>query len=356
MYPALAVVGELVASSEAVSVLWVGGEGGMEASLVGRAGIDYVGIPAAGLHGVGLRSLPANAFSMLRGTRAARGILRQFQPDVLFYTGGYVGVPMAYAGRKHRQAMYVPDIEPALALRWISRWVGVIAVTNAESRRFYKDDQPVVVTGYPTRASLKPVDKLTARQRLGLSTSLPTILVFGGSRGARSINRALQAALPTLLEKMQVLHISGELDWPQVKDQAEAIPSNLKDRYQAFDYVHEEMNDLLAAADLVVSRAGAAILGEYPLFGLPAILIPYPHAWRYQRVNAGFLEEKGAALVIQDDELEQKLAHTIEDLIVHDQKRAAMAEAMRGLHTAGAAAKIARILLDLSHAGEVTGG
>lgn len=356
MYPALAVVGELVASSEDVSVLWIGGEGGMEASLVARAGLAFKAIPAAGLHGVGLRAFPGNALRMLRGVRASGAILKDFQPDVLFYTGGYVGVPMAYAARKRQQAMFVPDIEPALALRWISRWVRAVAVITEDSRAYYKADENVIVTGYPTRAMLKPVDKSAARAVLGLSPDLPTVLIFGGSRGARSINQALEGCLSHLLETMQVIHISGELDWPQVKRRFEALGSSQKERYRAFAYAHEEMNGIFSSADLVVSRAGAAVLGEYPLFGLPAILVPYPHAWRYQQVNARYLEQRGAALIIRDQELEEKLADTVLDLISNVGKRQAMAAAMRAQHMPGAAKRIAALLRNLSNPGEAKRG
>ena len=111
VYPALAVVGALVASSEDVDVLWIGGEGGIEASLVERANIAFESIPAAGLHGVGLRAFPGNLMRMVRGVRASHEVLGRFQPDVVFFTGGYVGVPVAFNAREHRGAMFVPDIE-----------------------------------------------------------------------------------------------------------------------------------------------------------------------------------------------------------------------------------------------------
>jgi UDP-N-acetylglucosamine--N-acetylmuramyl-(pentapeptide) pyrophosphoryl-undecaprenol N-acetylglucosamine transferase len=164
----LAVVGALVASSEDVDVLWIGGEGGMEASLVERAGIAFNTIPAAGLHGVGLRAFPGNLMRMLSGVRASHEILRQFQPDVLFFTGGYVGVPVAFAGRGRPGAMFVPDIEPALALRWISRWVQAIMVTSEDSKAYYSASDDVSVIGYPTRQALIPRDKLASREQLGL--------------------------------------------------------------------------------------------------------------------------------------------------------------------------------------------
>jgi UDP-N-acetylglucosamine--N-acetylmuramyl-(pentapeptide) pyrophosphoryl-undecaprenol N-acetylglucosamine transferase len=356
VYPALAVVGALVASSEDVDVLWIGGEGGMEASLVERAGIAFNTIPAAGLHGVGLRAFPGNLMRMLSGVRASHEILRQFQPDVLFFTGGYVGVPVAFAGRGRPGAMFVPDIEPALALRWISRWVQAIMVTSEDSKAYYSASDDVSVIGYPTRQALIPRDKLASREQLGLAPEVPTILIFGGSRGARSINQALWKHLPGLLAEMQVIHITGTLDWPRVEQEMETLQPALKDRYRAFAYVHDEMADIFSAADLVVSRAGAAVLGEYPLFGLPAILIPYPHAWRYQWVNARYLEKCGAAMILKDEDLRRKLATTVGDLIADPKKRESMAAAMRALQTPNAAHDIARILIQMGDPGETARG
>ncbi len=157
----------------------------------------------------------------------------------------------------------------------------------------------LTVTGYPTRPDLRSWDRQAARKALQLETDLPVLLVFGGSSGARSINRALLASLPGLLEEMQVVHLTGRLDWPEVQAAWEAMKETLPDsrvrRYHLYPYLYEEMGAALASADLVLSRAGASILGEFPMFGLPAILVPYPYAWRYQQLNARYLEQHGAS-------------------------------------------------------------
>jgi undecaprenyldiphospho-muramoylpentapeptide beta-N-acetylglucosaminyltransferase len=356
VYPALAVVGALVASSESAEVLWIGGEGGMESTLVQRAGIAFEAIPAAGLHGVGPLRFPGNLLRMLQGIGASRKILMRFKPDALFFTGGYVGVPVAYAGRHHPQAMFVPDIEPALALRWISRWVDKIAVTTEDSRTSYAEDRDVIVTGYPTRPAFKPVPKEEARRVLEMDPMIPTVLVFGGSRGARSINEALWSCLPELLKDMQVIHITGQLDWPHVEEQVSDLHPDQKACYRVYAYVHEEMTTIFSAADLVVSRAGAAVLGEYPLFGLPAILVPYPHAWRYQWVNARYLESYGAAEIVKDEELSVRLLQQIRSLMANPGKRERMGAAMRALHKPQAAEQIADLLMHLSVSGEALRG
>lgn len=350
MYPALAVHKKLLEQDPGAEVLWVGGLNGMEANLVERAGIAYDSIPAAGLHGVELKRLPANLLSIFKGFFAARRILQQFNPDALFFTGGYLAVPMALAGARIPSLLYVPDIEPGLALKTLAYFASKVAVTTEASRIYFKQQGKISATGYPIRADLALWKRDQARRKLKLSDNLPVLLVFGGSKGARSINTALLEHLPALLEKMQIVHISGELDWPTIQERANELPGNLPERYHPYPYLHEEMGAALAAADLVISRGGASVLGEYPLFGLPAILVPYPHAWRYQKVNAEYLAGRGAALVVEDAKLKSGLFLVVEKLFETPEKLEAMSKAMRGLSQTQSAEKIARLLLGLAGA------
>lgn len=347
MYPALAVLQRL--ESELEAVLWVGGQGGMEEALVRRAGVPFQAIPAAGVHGVGWRALPGNLWRLTQGFFAARQVLAAFRPDVLFFTGGYVAVPVGLAGWRVPTLLYVPDIEPGLALKALSRLADRIAVTAEDSRAFFSHPERVVVTGYPVRREILAWDREQARATLGLPSSARVLLVFGGSKGARSINRALLAALPLLLDAgLHVVHITGQLDWPEVEQARAALPPAAAERYHAYPYLHEEMGAALAAADLVVSRAGASTLGEFPAVGLPAVLVPYPYAWRYQQVNAEYLARRGGALVVPDAELTQRLAPTVLELFAHPERLAAMREAMRRLAQPQAAEAIAAQLLVLA--------
>jgi UDP-N-acetylglucosamine--N-acetylmuramyl-(pentapeptide) pyrophosphoryl-undecaprenol N-acetylglucosamine transferase len=166
------------------------------------------------------------------------------------------------------------------------------------------------------------------------------LLVTGGSRGARSLNRAVLAALSDWLKDYQVIHLSGELDWAEVELAKAALPAAQQARYHAFPFLHE-MGLALAAADLVVSRAGASALGEYPLFGLPAILVPYPFAWRYQKVNADYLVGRGAAVRLNDEDLARELARQVRALLSDPARLSAMRAASRAAAMPGAAGRIA---------------
>ena len=355
MYPALAVLQALENEVEpgtipSVSVLWVGSESGMDRELVQRAGVPFEAIPAAGVHGVGLRALPGNLLQLARGYQEAWRILKRFKPDVLFFTGGYVAVPMALAGRQIPAVLFVPDIEPGLALKILALFADRIAVTTEKSKEFFSRKSRLTVTGYPARAELADWSKSKALELFGLSADLPVLLVFGGSTGARSINRAVLAGLKELLKEMQIIHLSGKRDWAEVEATRIALEKDLQadpglaERYRAFPYLHDEMGAALAAADVVLSRSGASSLGEFPLIGLPAILVPYPHAWRYQKVNAEYLAQRGAALILEDQDLLNQLVPNVKDLIRDPAKRERMRNSMRSLARPEAARSIAALL------------
>jgi UDP-N-acetylglucosamine--N-acetylmuramyl-(pentapeptide) pyrophosphoryl-undecaprenol N-acetylglucosamine transferase len=344
VYPALAVHSALMAKVPTLDTLWVGGEGGMEEPLVKRQGIQFKAIPAAGVHGVGIAALPRNVVTIMRGTFAARRILSDFKPDVMFFTGGYVAVPVALAGRSIPSLLYVPDMEPGMALKYLAGMSDVITVTTSESQKFFK--KKVYETGYPVRKDLALWDRQTASQHFGISAGSPVLLVFGGSRGAHSLNVAVLNNLRALLAKFEMIHISGEQDWELVQQARTQLPAESTARYHAVPYLHA-MGAALAAADLVVSRAGASTLGEYPLFGLPAVLVPYPHAWRYQKVNADYLSRRGAAIVLTNERLNEELLPTISVLMDNPNKLKAMRAAMFQLSHPHAAEKIASALMEL---------
>ena len=340
MYPALTVTERL---SEDTQVLWVGSEGGMEAELVGRANLPYRGIRAAGVHGVSIRQLPGNLVKLWQGYRQAKQILKDYNPDVILFTGGYVAIPMALAGLKVRTLLFVPDIEPGLALKTLARFSDKIAVSVDDSRRFFSKKEKIEVTGYPLRQDLMKWTKADALAYFGFTSKKPVILFTGGSSGARSINKAVVAILSELLKRYQVIHLTGHLDWETVR----AATSNFPQTYQAFPYLHE-MGAAYAAADLVVSRAGASVLGEYPFFGLPAILVPYPYAWRYQKVNADYLVEREAAVLLEDQYLQSQLLTQIDTLLDDRAKLQHMQRAMKALAQPQAAERIASLLYEMA--------
>lgn len=368
VYPALAAIDALQAADPAAEVLWVGSTTGVEKDLVTRAGLPYRGVAGGPIVGVGLRALP-NAARLLAGTVQALRIVREFRPDAALITGGWATIPAALAVRLAGVplSIYLPDVEPASAVRALSRLAARVMVTAEDSPGFFRAGQ-AVHTGYPVRAELlqaagfdalgnplgdAPAGRQAARERFGLSDDLPTLLVFGGSRGARSINRALAPQLADLLPACQVIHITGTLDWPEIEaglpQLRDLLPGPVATRYHPYAYLHgEDMALALSAADLVVSRAGASTLGEFPLFGLPAILVPYPFAWRYQKTNADYLASRGAAMRLDDDMLSSQLTPIVLPLLADAARLQAMADSALALRHPEAGARVAALLTDLA--------
>jgi UDP-N-acetylglucosamine--N-acetylmuramyl-(pentapeptide) pyrophosphoryl-undecaprenol N-acetylglucosamine transferase len=355
VYPALAVADWLAIDNPWPSTIcWVGSTGGVEESLVARADVPFDGISAAGVRGRNPLAILSGLWALNRGFWQARQLVGAFRPDVLFVTGGYVSVPVTLAARLAGVPIliYLPDMQPGLAIKFLARLADRVAVTAPSVKGYFRPDQ-AVVTGYPVRRELFKRDPVEARVRLGLdreSGSPPVLLIFGGSQGAHSINQAVCRDIEALLEEAQVIHISGQRDAEWTQGRRASLPERLRTRYHLHPYLHEEMVDALLAADLVVSRAGASTLGEFPAVGLPAVLVPYPHAGAHQWDNARYLEEAGAAIAVADADLGTDLIPAVLDLLTDSGRRATMRHAARALARPDAAEHIGELLIALAGA------
>ncbi len=359
MYPAFAVAQAMQAAegreaaSPPVELIFVGGRGDLDGAILARSGVHWAHtalVQGGPIHGVSPFRLLASTVRLGMGLVQALGLVRRCRPDRLFITGGWASLPVALAGWLSRVPMvcFVPDIEPGWALKLAGRLARRVAATTDETAVYFPPGR-VVATGYPLRQAVLAATRQAALTHFGRDPGRRTLLVIGGSRGARSINQALLAILPDLLaeERWQVVHISGTLDWPAVEAARQQLTPAGRARYHAFDYLHEDMGLALAAADLVVSRAGASTLGEFPHFGLPAILLPYPHAWRYQAVNADYLASRGAAIRLDDDRAGDELFPTIRRLWDDPVMLQQMAARSRALARPEGAQNIARLVMEL---------
>ena len=324
----------------------------MEAELVSRHDIAFIGLPGGGLHGVRLLNAVRNGWDLARAAFVAQRHLKRERPAAILTTGGYVSGPVALAARWVGVPLmvFLPDVEPAQSVRFVGRMAQRVATTVEDSTSYFAEGK-AVATGYPLGSRVTKWTREQGRAALNVPADARVLLVFGGSRGARSINRALMANVESLVAWAYVVHITGTLDWPEIEAARETFSDATLERYRAFSYLHDRMGAALAAADLVISRSGAGTLGEFPYFGLPAILVPYPYAWRYQKVNAQWLVDRGAAVLVEDADLEARMLPTVRRLFEENVRLNEMRESARSLARPDAAKRVAEHLLSLAQKG-----
>ena len=321
-------------------------------------GIPFAAIQTGQLRGMNPLTAIANAGKMVVGLRQSLQLLAEFRPDVCFVTGGYVCTPVAIACRLRRVPVlvYLPDLTPGLAIRLLSLIAQRVAVSFPETAKFFGAKS--VVTGYPVRPALLDAvqDREKARAELGQAlkigwnesdSQLPLLLVFGGSQGSRSINKAIWSALPSLLPLAHIVHVVGTRDWPLLAENQPELPEALARRYHPVDYLHDEMALALAAADLALARAGASTLAEFPIARLPSVLVPLPISGGHQFPNAHKLADTGGARIIRDEELSARLTPVLSDLLADESRRLAMGAAVATLARPQAGMNIARALVEL---------
>lgn len=296
-----------------------------------------------------LRAL-VSTIKLIIGTLQALWLVARYRPHALLLTGGWVGWPVALAGWLLRvpSLIYLPDIEPGIAIKALRPFVTRVAATTEASAAFFRPGH-TVATGYPVRQSMLSATRDAGIAHFKLNPAKKTLLVFGGSRGARTINNAVIEIVPQLLaDGVQIIHLTGTLDWEQIAARRGDLCGNGCDDYHAFPYLHEDMALALASADLVVCRSGASTLGELPLFGLASVLVPYPYAWRYQKVNADYLVERGAALLLRDEAMPSDLLPTLRSLLNDPERLAAMRACASALAQPEGSWNVARELLRLA--------
>jgi UDP-N-acetylglucosamine--N-acetylmuramyl-(pentapeptide) pyrophosphoryl-undecaprenol N-acetylglucosamine transferase len=271
------------------------------------------------------------------------------RPAAIFTTGGYVAIPVLIAARFLRipTLMWEGNVVPGKSVRATARLASVLAVAFRATCAALPASSTCYTTGTPIR-DVRSIDRLAARERLGLPADARLVVVFGGSQAVRRLNDAVAGALPRLVERVHVIHLAGTDGLAAAAAAREALPDALRARYRPAAFLGEELLDALAAADLVVGRAGSSTLAEVAAFGLPLVVVPYPHAGAHQQANAAELVAAGAARQVDDADFDSAALLEAVTILEDPTRHATMAAAARGLARPGAADAVAELLLGLA--------
>lgn len=278
---------------------YIGTQGGIEQELTADAGVTYHAVSSGKLRRYLSFQNVTDAFRVVKGLFEARRELRKIHPDVLFSKGGYVSVPVVMAARgKCPVVAHESDYTPGLANRIASRYADTVCVSFPDTLQYVKGNKGVL-TGTPIRAALFAGDRARALAFTGLSGRKPVLLCMGGSLGALTVNQTLRAALPRLLERFDVIHLCGR---------GKVDPAAACAGYVQYDYIKDELPDLLALADVVLSRAGANAVFELLALHKPAVLVPLTKGSTRgdQILNAQYFERSGFALHLPQEELTEE--------------------------------------------------
>jgi UDP-N-acetylglucosamine--N-acetylmuramyl-(pentapeptide) pyrophosphoryl-undecaprenol N-acetylglucosamine transferase len=325
--------------------LYLGRANSVEERLAQRAQIPFRSIQSGQVRGMAPWVVTRSLWRMFRSIGDVRALIQDFKPDAIFVTGGYVSAPVIWAGAAEKipSVIYLPDLEPGWAIRATSRWATRVAVSFNQVEKHFPRGK-AVTTGYPVRAEFFHTNKIKSRQRFHLDPHARTIAIFGGSSGAHHINEAAVANLVELTKIAQVVLLTGRNDEAWMNEEVTRKSSELRARVRVYGYLEEDLAHALAAADVVIARAGAATLGEFPALSLPAILVPGPYAGLHQERNADFLVERGAALKVADAALRDELIPTVRKLFDAPDQINKMSDAMRALAQPRAAENVVDLL------------
>lgn len=343
VYPALALLDGWPAPRP--DVTWIGTPSGMERRIVQNAGLPFVGVRSGAIRGQRPDRLVRSAGQLAVGLVQALRALRGLAPHVVLTTGGYVSVPVAAAAWLLRipVVVFLPDIRPGIAVRAQRPLATRIACAFDAAAEHLASDR-TVVTGYPLRQGFFTGDRETARKAFGADGE-PLLVLYGGSQGARSLNRAVSDGLEQLLERCRFVHVSGQLDHDEIRARRDRLPAPLRDRYQVHAFLGDRLIDAFLAADLCVARAGASVLAELPAAGVPAVVVP--GVFSDQRANAEWLVDRGAAVMVDDDAVPTDLVPQVCALLDDPQRRDEMARASRAAANPHAATHLRRLLRDV---------
>lgn len=297
-------------------IAYIGSENGIEKDLIREQRIKYYGIASGKLRRYMSLQNFTDPFRVIKGYSQAKKILKKLKPDVVFSKGGFVTVPVVVAAGRMGIPVIIheSDMTPGLANKIAMRYATKICCTFPETIKYIPENK-AVLTGTPIRADLIEGSRQKGFAFTGLTPGKPVILVVGGSTGAKNLNEALWKILPELIKSYSVVHLCGA-------GKSDPKYSNIRG-YVQYEYVNEEMRDVLAMADIVISRAGANAIFEFLTLRKPNLLVPLPaEASRGDQIlNANSFKKQGYSAVLTEDKITPKsLMEEINDLYKNRQR------------------------------------
>lgn len=331
--------------------VFIGPKGELEEKLMGEAGIPTKALMAGKIRRYFSFWHFWDPIKMFLGIFQALWHLLIHMPDAIFSKGGYASFPVVFAGWVYRIPIltHESDSVPGLANSIIGKFSNRVAVSYPEAAKEFPAAQ-VLLTGNPLREDIHRGDAGKARRMFALNESKKTIFVYGGSQGSRTVNNKIIELLPELLRKFQVIHQTGTSHLEEVKRKAGELGIKAgHDGYYLLGFIGEELKDILAAADLIISRAGANSISEIAANAKPAILIPiHQSANNHQGMNAYSIARTGGCIVLEESNLgENMLLSKINEIADNENTRRVLAENIRGFYHADAADKIAEGILGM---------
>ncbi len=356
IYPALAVARRLKEMDADVTLLYVGTERGLESSIVPKENIAFKAIEIEGfkrqLNFDGLKYNLKSVGLFLKSIRESRQIIRDFKPDVVLGTGGYVSAPICYAAAKEGVPTVVHEQNSFLGLtnKFLIRYIDRLAISFDEIlTQVSGHEEKVVFTGNPRAQEVAEEEMPQVDTIYGLDVLEPIVLIFGGSRGAEKINQAVVEAYPQLRQRnYQVIFATGDYYYETIVAQLEQLsPLDENRSFVVRPYIHD-MVDVLSHASAIVSRSGATTIAEITVLGIPSILIPSPNVTDdHQTQNAMSLVKQDAALLLKEENLSgETLLAALDQLMENPEKRVEMSERARILGEPYATDQLIQVMLD----------
>ncbi|EFM12820.1 UDP-N-acetylglucosamine--N-acetylmuramyl-(pentapeptide) pyrophosphoryl-undecaprenol N-acetylglucosamine transferase [Paenibacillus curdlanolyticus YK9] len=327
IYPAVAIGRQAQEQAPGTELLYIGTTRGLENRIVPKLGIRFEAVEITGFRRKLSLENVKTVVRFLKGVKRAKRLLREFKPDVVVGTGGYVCGPVVYAAAKLGipTLIHEQNVIPGLTNQFLARYTDSVAVSFPDSERHFAKAKRTFYAGNPCATNVMRAQSDKGSASLGLQAGSRIVLVFGGSRGAKAINEAMLDMAPQLhkLAGVHFVFVPGEVYYEDVKRRAEQLPAYKSGQLQVVAYLHN-MPDVLAASQLVVSRSGASTIAEMTALGVPSILIPSPNVTNnHQEANARSLVEAGAATMVLERELSGDRLFEAVSSMLNDEKKLA---------------------------------